>query len=623
MKGLMRSGAAAALLLAATGAPAEAKSSGLHKPNFIIILADDLGKDAFAPNTPFTDDIDYPEAAPVPSLAKLAKQGVLFENGWAMTQCTATRGARSMGLYPSTSGMGSVIGGGTARIGGPGPYEGVLFPPTMINPADGKQIQQIMRKAGYKTYKLGKWHETAFTGGLTQVPIDTLDDVTAAGFDEFVGFAQGFPPGGYGGTAETNINNVEVDQTYRLVSSRHEGGEVATAEFLTSFLVGQAVEMIEEAKAEGEPYYMAFDFAAPHWIFAPPPTEGWEVPPGPGEPAPEGVSDWRTLSYEDHGSVITQVADAWGGEYPAAGTESGAGVAPEDVARKRAAFKALVSYMDVQIGRLLEHVDLSNTYVMFIGDNGTSGVGFAGPAFDVIEQPFLGTKSKGTLYRNGVEVPFLVAGGNTKRQRKPNKALVNVTDVLATVTDLARVKQPKQTRGQSISFKPALYGWGGVRRYQVAERFSNQPSVGGPAGAPSGNDGRVVADQRFRLLVRPLLDEDGLYVCNKRYAGNSNPEWGELVERECLTEKGVYAKQHYLEFYDTKSDALELDALVKEEMTKRQWIAFKRLCLEVNKISKRAAFYQNGKVCKMNGSQLIDIDPVPAEPEEPVLALAD
>ncbi len=116
------------------------------KPNIIVMLADDYGKDAASLYNPETEDPDFPLNAPTPNLGKLAKHGVLFNQAWAMPACSTTRGTRTLGKLPSTSGMGWPLGQFTPRVGAAGPFEGVLFPPTMINPNDPHTIQRLAKR---------------------------------------------------------------------------------------------------------------------------------------------------------------------------------------------------------------------------------------------------------------------------------------------------------------------------------------------------------------------------------------------------------------------------------------------------------------------------------------------
>ena len=576
----------------------------LKKPNIIVIMADDWGKDAASLYNPTTDES---ENAPTPSLDALADEGILFTQAWAMPACTPTRGTRTLGKLPSTSGIGFPLGPLTPRFGTPGPFEDVEFPPSMIDPSDPDLIQRLAQHAGYRTYKLGKSHETE-TDPIFQLiqcpPQDNIDideviaqgveDIINSGFHKFYGQVPGGPHtrpcdpnNGYGGTNTgpwTPHNNL---------------GLGLTTEFLSSALVSQAIEFMKEAKEYGKPYYISLDFPSPHFRY--------EVAPGPDEPAPvENQNDWRTLNMTDHASVIAQVKAAFGGVYPDAGT--GYDILNPDPAKIRAAFKSLVSYMDVQIGRLMEHVDLKNTFVFFAGDNGTQGLFFGSPIYDVIEAPYDPARSKGTLYRNGVEVPFIVAGPRIAGKGGTSDALVTTTDIYATVLNLMRVPQPVETYDDSFSFLKVLQGRArSARRVNVAEVFATGPTVGGTATGPYADEGRVVADKRFRLLSKPVIDDNGtpafpfddLFVCRE--------DSFQLPEDECFNpQTAIYEKETYLEFYDLEEDPFENNALTVAEMTRKQFAAFSRLCGEMNKISSRATYYMNGIVCEPDGSNLVD-----------------
>ena len=57
----------------------------------------------------------------------------------------------------------------------------------------------------------------------------------------------------------------------------------------------------------------------------------------------------------------------------------------------------MMEAMDTQIGRLLASMDddvRDNTYVIFLGDNGTSG--------GQVRAPFQNGRAKGTVYEGGV-----------------------------------------------------------------------------------------------------------------------------------------------------------------------------------------------------------------------------
>jgi hypothetical protein len=277
--------------------------------------------------------------------------------------------------------------------------------------------------------------------------------------------------------------------------------------------------------------------------------------------------------------------------------------APDAVAKRRAAFKGLVSYMDVQMDRLMEHVDWSNTYMVFVGDNGTQG---GGPVFSVIEPPNDTFKSKATVYRNGREVPMVFAGpGNLKDAWRND--LVNVTDLYATVLDLIGVRQPNNTKASSYSFARALEGGKSKRQVNVSELFPATRTVGGlndmgagpvGLGRPFGTGARAVGNDRFSLLAFNRVDEDNLFVCL--------PGSTALPDNDCLNEAtGVYEHVVDLEFYDLEDDPFEMNPLLLGELTGQQNAAFSQLCASLNQISRNANYYMNGKdVCNPNGEQI-------------------
>ena len=649
-----------------------------EKPNIIIFMADDLGQDYVPLYNPDDSElvqlrreagVAFPENPPMPALEELAKNGVAFKNGWAMPVCSTTRGARSTGLYPSTTGVGQVIGAFTPRRGAPGSrFDGIEFPPSMLNPDDPHFLQRLAKKRGYLTYKFGKWHEVEveFNEDDNVTPKDWdsydlddpiaaelatqgLDDTIRSGFDEFYGLLSGAFGGingsGYGG-GEVPIGDQptggkladEETDAIHLIDSRSPrlGNAVPdarnpTCEFGDSALVTRAIKVIKEAKKKRKPYLFEFSIVGPHFQY--------EVPPGPWDTEKEArkrgcyagePGGWRTLDKDIHKEVIVQIIAAFNNLsdttipsindvrndlemykdlYPEMGTrapgEFGAPVfGPAANAQRRAAFKGLVSYLDVQMGRLLEHVNLKKTYVMFVGDNGSQG-GNPG-TFNVIDPPDSNAQSKASVYRNGREVPFVFAGPGYVKN-KWLKDLVNVTDVYATVLNIIGIKQPRKTLGSSFSFLSTLYGGKSKRWVNVTEQWPATATVGGtnPIGSgapgPFGSGARAVGDGRYALLAFNRI-ENNLFVCR--------PGSTALPQEDCLNEKtGIYEHVIDLEFYDLKEDQFEDDALIIDEMSRKQRWNFYRLCYKLNSVSKRATYYQNGRICKFSGEQLRDTEP--------------
>ncbi|WP_435892582.1 sulfatase-like hydrolase/transferase [Oceaniferula spumae] len=134
------------------------------------------------------------------------------------------------------------------------------------------------------------------------------------------------------------------------------------------------------------------------------------------------------------------------------------------VANRRPAYNAALQALDTEIGRLLESVDLSNTNIILIGDNGTPG--------QVIQSPFSNGHAKDTLYQGGIHVPLVIAGpdveicGTSKKQ-------VHCVDLFSTILDLARLTEPSGVDLDSQSLLPILKGRDVASRAVVSERFNS------------------------------------------------------------------------------------------------------------------------------------------------------
>ncbi len=112
-----------------TGAPDSTKNL---KPNIILILADDLGLG----NVSCYGADNFK----TPSLDAMAKNGMRFEHGYSMPQCSPTRCVTLTGRYPFRTGM--------------------IFNNTKpaIDPKHEVMIPTVMKQAGYVTASVGKWH---------------------------------------------------------------------------------------------------------------------------------------------------------------------------------------------------------------------------------------------------------------------------------------------------------------------------------------------------------------------------------------------------------------------------------------------------------------------------------
>jgi arylsulfatase A-like enzyme len=145
---------AALLAIAAMTVSADA---AVVKPNFVVILLDDVG---------YGDLGSYNGAIPTPNIDALANKGMRFtdfhSNG---AVCTPTRAALMTGRYPQRAGL-----EGALLANGPNGLK-----QTEITIAD------VLKNAGYRTGIVGKWH----LGDAPQF------NPTNQGFSFFYGFLTG------------------------------------------------------------------------------------------------------------------------------------------------------------------------------------------------------------------------------------------------------------------------------------------------------------------------------------------------------------------------------------------------------------------------------------------------
>lgn len=184
---------------------------------------------------------------------------------------------------------------------------------------------------------------------------------------------------------------------------------------------------------------------------------------------------------------------------------------------------AMTEAADTLLGRVLDAVELSDTYVFVIGDNGSPG--------PTVTDPFEPGRTKGSFYEGGVRVPFLVAGPGVARGVETDE-LVHVTDVFATVLELVDAPGPKRGAEDSVSFAPLLRAKGvsGARESLYVTEFPHEGKVGRTV--------RAVRTKRHKLIHRVSFDRFELYDLESDPLERSNliatrpgPETDALRER--------------------------------------------------------------------------------------------
>jgi arylsulfatase A len=192
------------------------------KPNFVLILADDLG---------WTDLACYgSKLYETPNIDQLARDGVKFtQNYSACTVCSPTRAALLTGKYPARLHI-------TDWIPGQMPDNPKLIVPDWIKylPLEETTMANVFHNAGYATAALGKWH----LGGEEYYP-------NKHGFDFFL--------------AGTDKPNTEHYFSPYQIPTLPDGPE---GEYVTDRLTNEAIGFIDKNK--DKPFFLYLPHFAVH-----------------------------------------------------------------------------------------------------------------------------------------------------------------------------------------------------------------------------------------------------------------------------------------------------------------------------------------------------------------------
>lgn len=134
----------------------------------------------------------------------------------------------------------------------------------------------------------------------------------------------------------------------------------------------------------------------------------------------------------------------------------------------RECFLAMIEAMDTEIGNLLNTLsaaELENTLIIYIGDNGTAN-GQRDPLV------FNGGQVKNSLFDGGMRVPLFASGAGVTRSDAVEERLVTVTDLYATIAELAgaEIEEPLH---DSISLAGYLSSTNGDTRQHAYTDWEN------------------------------------------------------------------------------------------------------------------------------------------------------
>lgn len=254
------------------------------KPNFLIIVADDLG---------FSDLGCFGSAdIPTPNLDALANEGCRLAAFHTASACSPTRSMLMSGTDNHLAGLGQMaetIGRNKVFQGRPG-YEGMLN--TRV-----AALGEVLRDAGYDTFMSGKWHL-----GMTE---DSLPH--ARGFDRVFsllpggGNHYGYEPVLDDGSPVVKILPPIYVENGDFIDHRTLPKPFYSTTYFTERMLGYL-----EMRDADKPFLAYLPYTAPHWPLQAPPEVVAKYK-GRYDAGPEVLRDERLAGLKQRGIVEPNV----------------------------------------------------------------------------------------------------------------------------------------------------------------------------------------------------------------------------------------------------------------------------------------------------------------------------
>ncbi len=359
----------------------------------------------------------YGRPVQTPNIDSIASRGMVFDNVYTQHPlCGPSRVALMTGLYPRSVGA----------VDLPSSNFRDRYPDLVTMP-------QLFRQNGYLSARVSKIYHM-------HIPNDIISG--ASGIDDPLSW-----------DVAVNIQAPEANATgvYRDLSPKATGPgvdmiTVESTEGALAHVDGRAAQKAVDwlrTRDKSQPFFLAVGMVRPHVPFVAPkeyfemyPLEGIELPYVPSDDLDDIPAFARKeTNARRYGMSDRQQREAIRGYY------------------------ATVSYMDAQVGRVLDELDAQglteNTIVVFTSDHG----------FNLGEHT---TWQKRSLFEDTLRVPLVMAGPGIPHDR--SSGIMEQIDIYPTIAELAGMAAPKYVHGKSfveLLTDPRAHNWQDEAAYAV------------------------------------------------------------------------------------------------------------------------------------------------------------
>ena len=482
------------------------KTKTAVKPNIIYIMSDDHTTQGFGVYGSRLASLN-----PTPTIDRIAKEGILFENAFCTNSiCTPSRASIMTGQYGQVNGV--------KDLGG------ILAP-------DRQYLAHEMKKLGYNTAIVGKWH-------LKEAP-EAFDY-----YNVLPGQGDYHNPTLYSNeeTGEKREIRFEKGLTRTVNATTYEGHS-------SDVIMDKSLEWLAEKRDKTKPFFLMHHFKAPHDFFEhaeryndylkdvdiPEPASLWDNKNN-GSIATRGYNDamMDTIgSSVGHRNIIRNM-----------GMHMKIDPSIPDPEYKRLAYQEYlkrylrcVKGVDDNVKRLFDYLEknnlMDNTIIIYTGDQG----------FMLGEHDYI---DKRWMYEESMRMPFLVRYPKTIKAGTRTEAIINNTDFAPTIIELAGGKTPEYMQGSS--FKEILETGKEPKEWQqdtyyrywmhMAHKHSNPGHFG-------------IRTKEYKLIF--------FYARDYKKRNNKAQKWANHPSSLSFVKTPVA-----WEFYDLKNDPKEMNNLYND-----------------------------------------------------------
>lgn len=338
-----------------------------------------------------------------PNIDRLASQGTRFDRAYCQVAvCGASRASLLSGCRPETTNCWD------------------FKTPLRSKMPDVLTLPQHFKQNGYATAFLGKvYHNARDDASSWTVDVNQLAP------------KDGDKGKGYVATPwHKRVDHPSIPNLKHGPSTEN-GGNVPDDAYTDGHNADRAVKLINAFANEADPFFLAVGFIKPHLPFVAP-GKYWEM------------YDRDSIQVPSRADVVDSVPygrSGWGElkNYP--DIDRNTDVLDDDKTRELIhGYYASVSYMDAQVGKLLDALDATgqreNTIVLLWGDHGWYLGDF-------------GDWCKHTNYEVATHVPLIVSAPGLPTNQE-TRSLVEFVDIFPTLCDLTGIETPGHCQGTSM-----------------------------------------------------------------------------------------------------------------------------------------------------------------------------